>query len=44
VFGLVLGVQVLERAEELAEPVRGRQVLVAVAQVVLAELAPLVSA
>ena len=39
VLGLVLGVEVVERAEELFESVRGRQVLVAVPQVVLAELA-----
>ena len=38
-LGLVLGVQVVERAEELVEAVRGRQVLVEVAQMVLAELA-----
>ncbi len=36
---LLLGVQVVEVAEELVEPVHGRQVRVAVAQVVLAELA-----
>ncbi len=38
VLGLVLGVQVVERALEFLEAVRGRQVLVEVAQVVLAEL------
>ena len=32
------GVEVVEDAEELVEAVRGRQVLVAVAEVVLAEL------
>ena len=37
-LGLVLGVQVVERAEELVEAVRGRQVRVEVAEVVLAEL------
>ena len=36
---LLLGVQVVEVAEELVEAVHGRQVLVAVAEVVLAELA-----
>jgi hypothetical protein len=36
---LLLGVQVVEVAEELVEAVVGRQVLVAVAEVVLAELA-----
>ncbi len=41
-LGLVLGVEVVERAEELVEAVRGRQMLVAVAEVVLAELAGLV--
>ena len=35
---LVLGVEVVERAEELVEAVRGRQMLVEVAEVVLAEL------
>ena len=39
VLGLVLGVEVVERAEELVEAVRGGQVLVEVAEVVLAELA-----
>ena len=34
-----LGVEVVEVAEELVEAMRGRQVLVAVAEVVLAELA-----
>ena len=38
-LGLLLGVQVVEIAEELVEAVNGRQVLVAVAQMVLAELA-----
>ena len=38
VLELFLGVEVVERAEELVEPVRGRQRLVRVAQVVLAEL------
>ena len=38
VLGLFLGVEVVEIAEELVEPVVGGQVLVAVAQVVLAEL------
>jgi xanthosine utilization system XapX-like protein len=37
-LGLFLGVQVIEVAVELVEPVHGRQELVAVAQVVLAEL------
>src|SRR5215467_1761933 len=36
---LLLGVEVIEVAEELVEAVHGRQVLVAVAEVVLAELA-----
>ena len=36
---LLLGVEVVEVAEELVEAVDGRQVLVAVAEVVLAELA-----
>ena len=36
---LLLGVQVVQVAEELVEPVHRRQVLVAVAEVVLAELA-----
>jgi hypothetical protein len=39
VLGLLLGVEVVEVAEELVEPVRRRQELVAVAEVVLAELA-----
>jgi hypothetical protein len=39
VLGLLLGVQVVEVPEELVEPVDGREELVAVAQVVLAELA-----
>ncbi|GJE44654.1 hypothetical protein AEGHOMDF_3843 [Methylobacterium soli] len=38
-FRLFLGVEVVEVAEELVEPVHGRQRLVAVADVVLAELA-----
>jgi hypothetical protein len=37
-LGLFLGVEVIEVAVELVEPVHGRQELVAVAQVVLAEL------
>jgi hypothetical protein len=37
-LGLLLGVEVVEIAEELVEPVVGRQVLVPVAEVVLAEL------
>ena len=37
-LGLVLGVQVIEVAEELVEAVHGRQELVAVAEMVLAEL------
>ena len=39
VLRLVLGVQVIQVAEELVEPVDGRQELVPVAEVVLAELA-----
>ena len=39
VLGLLLGVQVVQIAEELVEAVHGRQVLVAIAEVVLAELA-----
>jgi hypothetical protein len=39
VLGLLLGVQVVEVAVELVEAVDRRQQLVAVAQVVLAELA-----
>jgi hypothetical protein len=39
VLRLLLGVEVVEVAEELVEAVVGRQVLVAVAEVVLAELA-----
>ena len=39
VFRLLLGVEVIEVAEELVEAVHGGQVLVAVALVVLAELA-----
>ena len=38
ILELFLGVEVIERAEELIEPVRGGQVLVEVAEVVLAEL------
>ena len=38
VLRLLLGVEVVERAEELVEAVRGGQVLVEVAEVVLAEL------
>ena len=38
VFELFLGVEVVERAHELVEPVRSRQRLVGVAEVVLAEL------
>ena len=38
VFGLVLGVEVIKIAKELVEAVHGRQELVAVAEVVLAEL------
>ena len=38
-LGLLLGVEVVEVAEELVEAVHGRQELVAVAEVVLAELA-----
>ena len=38
VVRLFLGVEVVEVAEELVEPVNGRQMLVAVAEVVLAEL------
>ena len=38
-LGLLLGVEVVEAPEELVEPVAGRQVLVLVAEVVLAELA-----
>ena len=38
-FGLFLGVQVIEIAEEFVEPMRGRQEFVAVAQMILAELA-----
>ena len=39
ILGLFLGVQVVEVSEKLVEAVHGRQVFVAVAQVVLAELA-----
>ena len=38
-FRLVLGIEVVEVAEELVEAVDGRQELVAVAEMVLAELA-----
>jgi len=38
-LGLFLGVQMVEVTEELAEALDGRQVFVAVAEVVLAELA-----
>ena len=38
-FGLFLGVEVIEVAEEFVESVHGRQEFVAVAEVVLAELA-----
>jgi hypothetical protein len=38
-LGLLLGVEVVEVPEELVEPMGGRQELVAVAEVVLAELA-----
>ena len=37
-FRLVLGVQMIEVAEELVEAVHGRQELVAIAEMVLAEL------
>ena len=37
-FGLVLGIQVIEVAEELVEAVHGGQEFVAVAKMVLAEL------
>ena len=43
VFGLLFGVQVVEVAEELVEAVQGRQELVLVAQMVLAELSRLVA-
>ena len=39
VLGLLLGVQVVQVAEELVEPVHGRQELVLVAEMVLPELA-----
>ena len=39
VFRLLLGVEVVEVAKKLVEAVRGRQELVAVAEVILAELA-----
>ena len=38
-LGLLLGVEVVEVAEELVEPVVGRQMLVVIAEMVLAELA-----
>jgi hypothetical protein len=38
-FGFFLGIQMIQIAEELIEAVDGRQVVVAVAEVVLAELA-----
>ena len=38
-FRLLLGIEMVEVAEELVEAVLGRQVLVLVAQMVLAELA-----
>ena len=38
-LGFLLGVQVIQVAEELVEAVHGRQVLVAITEVVLAELA-----
>jgi hypothetical protein len=37
-LGLILGVEVIEVAEELVEPVGGRQELISVAEMVLAEL------
>ena len=40
---LILGIQVVERAEELVEAMRGGQVLVEVAEVVLAKLPRLVA-
>ena len=43
VLRLLLGVQVVERAVKLVESVRGRQMLVAVPEVVLAELTGLVA-
>jgi hypothetical protein len=43
VLRLILGIQVVERAKELVEAVRRGQVLVEVAEVVLAELARLVA-
>ena len=39
IFGLFLGVEVIQIAEELVEAMHRRQVLVAIAQVVLPELA-----
>ena len=38
VLGLVFGIQVVQRALELLEAVRGRQVLVEITEVILAEL------
>ena len=38
-LGLVFGVQVIQAAVEFVEAMRGRQVLVAITEVVLAELA-----
>ena len=38
ILGLLLGIQVIERTEELVEAVGGRQRLVGIAEVVLAEL------
>jgi hypothetical protein len=37
-LGLLLGIEVIEVAEEFVEAVRGRQELVTIAEVVLAEL------
>ena len=37
-LGFVLGVEVVERAEELVESVRGRQVLVEITEVIFPEL------
>ena len=38
VLGLILGVEVIKIAEELVETVHGRQELIAIAEMVLAEL------
>ena len=38
-LGLLLGIQVIEIAEEFVEAVIGRQMLVAITQMILAELA-----